>query len=62
MDVSLETEHAPGKWANILLSFLKLVLVHIKLTGMKHRIPGKQNILNFYTPSIPGMGSKGPFF
>ena len=40
-------------------SFLKVVMLHIKVTGTNHRTPSwEANILPFYTPSIPGVSQK----
>ena len=39
-----------------------MVMLHIKLKGMKHTITCLANILTLYTPLTPGLGSKGHFF
>ena len=40
--------------------FLKVVMLHIKLTGMK--ITMQAYILPFYTPTTPGTGQKVIYF
>ena len=52
----LHTPLAHGVGSKVIFSFLKVVLVYIKLMGMKHRTLCKPNILPIYTPSSPRWG------